>query len=57
VFRDYYGPMLKAFEALDTAGRKALARDIIDLIGRFNKSGDETMVVPSEYLEVVITKR
>jgi ubiquinone/menaquinone biosynthesis C-methylase UbiE len=57
VFREYYGPMLKAFEALDAAGRKALARDLIDLIGRFNKSGDDTMVVPSEYLEVVITKR
>jgi len=57
VFRQYYGPMLKAFEALDERGRKALARDIIDLIGRFNKSGDDTVVVPSEYLEVVVTKR
>ena len=57
VFRTYYGPVLKAFETLDEAGGKALARDIIDLIGRSNTSGDETMVVPSEYLEVVITKR
>ena len=57
IFREYYGPMLKAFEALEAAGRKALARDIIDLAGRFNKSGDDTMVVPSEYLEVMITKR
>jgi ubiquinone/menaquinone biosynthesis C-methylase UbiE len=57
VFRTYYGPVLKAFETLDEAGGKALARDIIDLIGRLNTSGDETMVVPSEYLEVVITKR
>jgi ubiquinone/menaquinone biosynthesis C-methylase UbiE len=57
VFRTYYGPMLKAFEALDEAGRKALARDIVDLVGRFNTSGDGTMVVPSEYLEVVITRR
>lgn len=56
-FRDYYGPAHKAFEALDAAGRKALARDIIDLVGRFNTSGDETMVVPSEYLEVIVTKR
>ena len=57
VFRTYYGPMLKAFEALDEAGRKALARDIIELVGRFNTSGDDTVVVPSEYLEVVITRR
>ncbi len=56
VFRAYYGPMLKAFETLEEAGGKALARDIIDLIGRFNTSGDLTMVVPGEYLEVVITR-
>jgi len=57
IFKTYYGPMLKAFEALDQVDGKALARDIVDLVGRFNKSNDQTMVVPSEYLEVVITKR
>jgi len=57
VFRRYYGPMLKAFEALQEPRRAALSRDIIELIGRFNTSGDKTMVVPSEYLEVVVTKR
>ena len=57
IFRTYHGPMLKAFETLEDAGRKALARDIIDLVGSFNTSGDETMVVPSEYLEFVITKQ
>ena len=56
-FREYYGPMLKAFEALAGVGRKALARDIVDLVGHFNKSGDDTMVVPSEYLEVIVTRR
>ncbi len=57
VFRQYYGPMLKAFEALNPAGRKALAQDIVELIGRFNKSRDASMVVPGEYLEVVVVKR
>ena len=57
VFKTYYGPVLKAFEALDATGRDALAHDIIDLIGRFNRSDDETMVVPSEYLEIVVTRR
>lgn len=57
IFRDYYGPMLKAFEALGGGGRKALTGDIIDLVGRFNRSGDDTMVVPSEYLEVTVTRR
>lgn len=57
IFRDYYGPVLKAFAALDDAGKQALAQDILDLVERFNRSGDGTMVVPSEYLEVVITRR
>lgn len=57
VFRTYYGPMLKAFEALNAGGRKALSQDVIELIGRFNRSGDDSMVVPGEYLQVVVTKR
>jgi hypothetical protein len=44
-------------EALEAAGAEALARGIIDLIGGFNTSGDETVIVPSEYLEVVLTKQ
>ena len=57
LFREYYGPMLKAFEALDAAGQKGLARDLLALIDELNRSGDGTMVVPGEYLEVVVTKR
>jgi ubiquinone/menaquinone biosynthesis C-methylase UbiE len=57
LFREYYGPVLKTFEALDPPGREALSQEIIVLIERFNKSGDESMVVPSEYLEVVLTRR
>jgi ubiquinone/menaquinone biosynthesis C-methylase UbiE len=57
VFRRFYGPMVKAFEALDKKGAKALNHDIVELIGRFNRSGDATMVVPGEYLQVVLTRR
>ena len=57
VFRTYYGPVLKAFEALDEVKQKDLNSDLHVLIGRMNKADDGTMVVPSEYLEVVITKR
>ncbi len=57
IFRDYYGPMLKAFEALDAAGQKGLARDLLALIGQLNTASDGTMVVPGEYLEVVVTRR
>lgn len=57
VFRTYYGPVLKAFAALDATGQKTLESDLVDLIGQFNRSGDDTMVVPSEYLQVVISRR
>jgi ubiquinone/menaquinone biosynthesis C-methylase UbiE len=57
VFRTYYGPTYKAFGALDAKQQAALADDITALLGRFNRAGDESLVVPSEYLEVVITKR
>lgn len=56
-FRTHYGPMLKAFEALEERTSKALVHDILDIIARFNASRDSTMIVPSEYLEVVIAKR
>ncbi|MBK6971759.1 MAG: methyltransferase domain-containing protein [Sterolibacteriaceae bacterium] len=56
VFRDYYGPTLKAFAALDAAGQQALERDITALLEEMNTAGAASLVVPGEYLEVVITK-
>ena len=56
-WRRFYGPTLKAFEAVGDAGRAALEADLLDLIARFNRADDGTMVVPSEYLEAVIVKR
>nr|WP_146691465.1 class I SAM-dependent methyltransferase [Bradyrhizobium canariense] len=57
VFRTFYGPVLKAFAALDAAKQEELRNDLHALIVRMNRAGDGTMIVPSEYLEVVITKR
>ena len=57
VFRTYYGPMHKAFGALDAERQKALAADLIALVGEFNRADDGSMAVHSEYLEVLITKR
>jgi len=57
IFRSYYGPMLKAFAALDETNREGLSRDLLALIGRLNTATDGTMIVPSQYLEVVITRR
>jgi len=57
IFRNYYGPTLKAFAALDAANQQGLTNDLLALIGRMNRAEDGTMVVPSEYLEVVIARR
>jgi ubiquinone/menaquinone biosynthesis C-methylase UbiE len=57
IFRTYYGPVLKAFAALDSTNQGSLARDILALIATMNRSGDGTMVVPGEYLQVIVTKR
>jgi len=57
VFRTFYGPMHKAFGALDSAKQESLASDLNGLLGKFNRATDGTLVAPSEYLEVVITRR
>ena len=57
VFTTFYGPMLKAFAALDADGQAALRADLLALVDRFNRSGDGTVIVPSEYLEIVITRQ
>jgi ubiquinone/menaquinone biosynthesis C-methylase UbiE len=57
IFKTYYGPMLKAFAALDEVNQRGLRNDLLALIGKLNRAHDGTMIVPSEYLEIVITKR
>ena len=57
VFRDFYGPTHKAFAALDARGQQALESDIATLLEAMNVAGPGSLVVPGEYLEVVITKR
>jgi SAM-dependent methyltransferase len=54
VFRTFYGPMHKAFAALDAAKQENLTSDLIALAEKFNRATDGTLVAPSEYLEVVI---
>ena len=57
IFRDYYGPTHKAFAALEAPQAAALAEEITALLERLNIGGSRSLVVPGEYLEVVITKR
>jgi SAM-dependent methyltransferase len=56
VFKSFYGPVLKAFAALDMTMQAGLQRDLLMLVERFNRSGDRFMIVPGEYLEIVITR-
>ena len=56
-FKTFYGPVLKTFETLDAEAGSALIADLKSLIARFNVAHDGTMVVPSEYLQIVIVKR
>lgn len=57
VFKTYYGPTNRAFAALDADKQTALQSDIVELLDRMNRGGKDTLIVPSEYLEIVVTKR
>jgi SAM-dependent methyltransferase len=57
VFRTYFGPVVRAFEAVGPQGEEALARDLLAVVERFNRSGDATAIFPSVYLEAVATRR
>jgi len=57
VFKDYYGPVQKAFGALDAQGQAALQADIVAMLDAANTGGEASLVVPSDYLEAVIVKR
>lgn len=56
-FRDFYGPVHKAFAALDAPAQTALERDLGALLERSNIAGRGSLVIPGEYLEVVVTRR
>ena len=56
LLQTYLGPTRESFRLLDAESKESLTDDLSGLVNRFNRSGDETMVVPSDYLEVVATK-
>jgi SAM-dependent methyltransferase len=57
VFRAYYGPVHKAFAALDDAGRASLRTELEALLRQHDRSGGASLVVPAEYLEIVAVRR
>ena len=57
VFRTWYGPVHKAFGALPPDKAAALEHDLTELLNGANVAGADSLVVPSEYLEIVVTRR
>lgn len=57
VFREFYGPVNKAFGALDARGQEHLSQSLLVLARQFNRATDGTLVVPSDYLEVVVHRK
>lgn len=55
IFRRFYGPTHKAFGALDAAGQARLNDALVDLLNKHNQGGPASLVIPGEYLEVVVT--
>ena len=56
VFRTWYGPVNKAFAAQSPEKAETLAAELVDLLNSLNRAGPASLVVPSEYLEVVVTR-
>jgi len=56
VFRRFYGPTHKLYGALSEEKAAAFTAELTELIRKFNRAEDGTMVVPSKYLELVITR-
>ena len=56
VLREHLGPTRETFRALGPEGQESLKQDVVELVGRFNRSGDGTMIVPSDYVEVVAVR-
>jgi ubiquinone/menaquinone biosynthesis C-methylase UbiE len=57
VFRTWYGPIHQAFKVLSATDAAGFENDLMGLLNRLNRSGSGSLVVPSEYLEVIITRR
>jgi SAM-dependent methyltransferase len=56
VFRTYYGPINRTFAALAPDAQASFAHEVLALIAIANRANDGTVVIPSEYLEIVIDR-
>jgi ubiquinone/menaquinone biosynthesis C-methylase UbiE len=56
VFRHYYGPVRKAFDALDQTGREQLHEDLAALARQHHREPGPSIALPSEYLEAIAVR-
>lgn len=54
VFGKYFGPIIKALQTLNGERRQTYLKELDDTLSRFNRSGDDTLMVSADYLEVVM---
>ncbi|MEO8164436.1 MAG: methyltransferase domain-containing protein [Betaproteobacteria bacterium] len=57
VFSRYFGPLMRVREMLDEARTREFLADLDATLNRFNQSGDDTLVVSADYLEVVMIRK
>ena len=57
VFRTWYGPVQKAFQALPDDKAAELEQDLHALMERMDRGNGNGLVIPSEYLEIVVVRR
>lgn len=55
-FKNFYGPMNRAFASLDAEKQSGLENDLLGLLEAFNVCKTGALIVPSEYLEAVVTR-
>jgi SAM-dependent methyltransferase len=56
-FRETYGPVQRAFAALDAEGQKTLRNDLEQVFSQYNRAADGTTSLEGEYLEVIAVRK
>ena len=56
VFSRYFGPIIRVRETLDDARHREFISELDATLKRFNTSGDDTLMVSADYLEVVMKR-
>jgi hypothetical protein len=56
VFSQYFGPIMRVLANVPEPKRSEFLEELDGILNRFNKSGDDTLVVSADYLEVVAVK-